>query len=162
MINQYFYRFLLPIAFLVSTMSVIQAMQNASIIRLENNTTMTITEIKNFKENFFSVELKNLAEESIGSLIFQFKQEMGCQCFISSLVIEKAHRRQGHATAMLESLFLRFKRLGKTTVSLFVDQNNKEAQALYAKLGFVAIANFDSLIVLKKDLTDIQEIRNNS
>ncbi len=120
-------------------------------------------EIKSARESegvVFKAQLKNrLNDALIGTLTFKFGKEMGDSCFITELEIKDAYRRHGHATVLLNHIFILLKRFGKNQVILLVEENNDAARALYDKLGFLYMQDFistNSLITLRKDLSTIK------
>jgi GNAT superfamily N-acetyltransferase len=96
---------------------------------------------------------KILADESVGrilvareggrvvamaSLIYGISTaEGGLAASFEDLVVLPGYRGKGVATALLQYVIAEAKKLGVLRLTLLTDKQNKRAQALYRKLGFV-------------------------
>ena len=73
----------------------------------------------------------------VGALWFSIRREWGqCECFVYDIVIDRDHRRHGHARAALEALVPLAAELGATKIGLHVFADNPGAVALYEACGF--------------------------
>ncbi|MGE5089407.1 MAG: N-acetyltransferase family protein [Candidatus Levyibacteriota bacterium] len=93
---------------------------------------------KDTKDNFlYSV----LAEDGgrVGMLWFSVKERANARiAYVYNIEIDTEHRRRGHAQRALQALEEEARRLGLAGVALHVFGHNTAAQALYAKLGYLA------------------------
>lgn len=55
---------------------------------------------------------------------------------LARLIVNPACRRHGHGSELVRELLERARRHGYRAVTLNVDRNNSDAQAMYARLGF--------------------------
>ena len=56
--------------------------------------------------------------------------------YVYDIAIAPAHRRKGHATRAFEALEAETRALGLEGIALHVFGHNRDAQALYEKLGY--------------------------
>lgn len=73
----------------------------------------------------------------VGSLWFEVQTRFEARiAFVFDVVIEPAHRRQGHARRAFLALEHEVRRLGLSGIALHVFGHNTAGRALYAGLGF--------------------------
>lgn len=60
----------------------------------------------------------------------------GAWACVLDVVVDMAHRRAGHATALMAGIAQSARDLGATNLHLQVEESNEAARALYAALGF--------------------------
>jgi ribosomal protein S18 acetylase RimI-like enzyme len=77
--------------------------------------------------------------EPVGTLWFVVKERASKKiAYVYDIVIAPEHRRNGHAFRAFDALEKEAARMGLTGIALHVFGHNHAAQALYAKLGYVA------------------------
>jgi ribosomal protein S18 acetylase RimI-like enzyme len=77
--------------------------------------------------------------EVVGALWFVAKKRAGRDiAYVYDIYVAPEHRRQGHAFGAFQALESQVARLGLSGIALHVFGHNREAQALYVKLGYVA------------------------
>jgi RimJ/RimL family protein N-acetyltransferase len=80
-----------------------------------------------------------LAGVPVGTLwIVEQQRASGRIAYVYDISIAPEHRRQGHASRALQALEVEVARLRLSGIALHVFGHNVAAQALYAKLGYVA------------------------
>lgn len=90
----------------------------------------------------YNVSLKNSAV-ILGQLAFSIAQDQ-TMAFVINLDIKMAHRRKGYAFQAMTALEERLKKSGIQKIKLGVMSHNKQAQALYQKLGYDVIEQWRS------------------
>lgn len=103
----------------------------------------------------YALSLKNSAV-IIGQLAFSIAQDQ-TMAFVINLNIKNSHRRQGYAVDAMITLEERVKKAGIPKIKLGVMSHNKQAQALYRKLGYQVVdqwrsgnAMHDSRLLMEK------------
>lgn len=77
--------------------------------------------------------------DRVGTLWFAVRERGGRRvAYVYDIEIAPEHRRRGHAFRAFEALEQEVARLGLGGIALHVFGHNHAAQALYAKLGYVA------------------------
>lgn len=102
---------------------------------------MTMKEAKSlFKSsNVLAVARDAKTHDIIGFCAVEEKPELGwATC--DGLHVDPKWRRKGIASSLLKLAFDKIKHDGLDSLELRVSLNNKEAQALYKKLGFTSVA----------------------
>lgn len=75
--------------------------------------------------------------DAVGRLWIAEQQRAGSLvAYVYDIAIAPAHRRKGHATRAFEALEAETRALGLEGIALHVFGHNRDAQALYEKLGY--------------------------
>ncbi|UXY14481.1 GNAT family N-acetyltransferase [Chitiniphilus purpureus] len=87
-----------------------------------------------------------------GLTFFYCNDMVAKRCFVSMLIVSPAYRRQGIARSMLGYVMSIAVARGFKTCELEVKQCNRAAIDLYDGLGFVAVQQRDTKILMQKEL----------